>query len=164
MTTRCLSLRAPEAAALARDGRVEIVRPVKPGGVNAPTFVPNFVCVRGSGTAVWSNGAERPSPFGPIGTRLRVREPWWIVEREGCGVGNRFLLFDEEWIAVPGEGTVPDESAPLRPVRGQNPWGKHSAATMPAWASRMAAEVVAVAIERNGDAWQWRAELRRVEL
>jgi hypothetical protein len=81
-------------------------------------------------------------PYGAPGDRLWVREKWWVVEREGRGIGQQFLLYDDEW-----EGGEPMRSAPLRPIQGYR-WGPRPSIHMPRGFHRLELEITGVRVEQ----------------
>jgi hypothetical protein len=96
-------------------------------------------------------GTDRPlrwiltCPFGQSGDRLWVRESFWAVEVEDQGIGNQFLVYDEEFV---GPNPRPKE---LRPTLQSLRWGHHPSIHMPRWASRITLEITAVRVERVQD-------------
>jgi hypothetical protein len=84
-------------------------------------------------------------PFGQSGDRLWVRESFWAVEVEDQGIGNQFLVYDEEFV---GPNPRPKE---LRPTLQSLRWGHHPSIHMPRWASRITLEITAVRVERVQD-------------
>jgi len=94
-------------------------------------------------------------PYGQPGNRLWVRENFWAVEVAGQGVGNQFLVYDEEMGREPRPKELrPTLHLPRQPLR----WGHHSSIHMPRWASRITLEITAVRVERlrgitESDAW-----------
>jgi len=118
-------------------------------------------------------------PYGQPGDRLWVRESFWAVEVEDQGIGNQFLVYDEEFV---GSNPKPKELRPTlhllaQPLR----WGHHPSIHMPRWASRITLEITAVRVERlkditvtdaqaegvtplgvKGDGRRWRAAFREL--
>ena len=107
----------------------------------------------------WTTRAERDRlptdlclgkcPYGQPGERLWVRESFWAVEVEDQGIGNQFLVYDEEFV---GSNPKPKELRPTlhllaQPLR----WGHHPSIHMPRWASRITLEITAVRVERVQD-------------
>ncbi|OIN87843.1 MAG: hypothetical protein AUJ12_00300 [Alphaproteobacteria bacterium CG1_02_46_17] len=82
------------------------------------------------------------SPYGQPGNRLWVRENYWITEVGGQGIGNKFLVYDEEILS--------NEPSPkeLRPIETTLTWGHHPSIHMPRWASRITLEITGVRVER----------------
>jgi len=136
------------------DGRkTQTRRMVKPQPVKFP---PEIHCAKWldydgfnkPGFYAYAEGAEKAKgfwrdncPYGQPGDRLWVRESFWVVEREGQGVGVPFLLYEDEM------GMEPNESAPYREAWGLK-FGHKPSIHMPRWASRITLEITGVRVER----------------
>lgn len=81
-------------------------------------------------------------PYGKPGDLLWVREKWYAVEREGQGIGNQFIVFDDELDA---------NEAPLRSTNKLYRWGCHPSIHMPKEAARIWLQVTDVRVERLQD-------------
>ncbi len=79
-------------------------------------------------------------PYGIPGDRLWVRESFWIAEMEGQGIGNQFLVYDEEMDKEP-------HPSKLRPTFDMK-WGHNPSIHMPRWASRITLEVTEVRVKK----------------
>lgn len=79
-------------------------------------------------------------PYGIPGDRLWVRESFWIAEVEGQGIGNQFLVYDEEMNKEP-------HPSKLRPTFDMK-WGHNPSIHMPRWASRLTLEITNARVER----------------
>lgn len=85
-------------------------------------------------------------PIYQPGDLLYFRETWFIVERAGQGVDERFLVFETEW-----NGNEVIESAPLRQLDKVYKWGGHPSIHLPKEATRLWAECTSCACERVQD-------------
>jgi hypothetical protein len=93
----------------------------------------------GTGEMAWA------CPYGQVGTRLWVRERWYAVEVAGEGIGNPFVVFEDEII---GGEPMPKK---LRPMGSVRKYGCKPSIHMPRWASRITLEVTEVRVERLND-------------
>lgn len=82
-----------------------------------------------------------PCPYGRPGDRLWVRESFWIAEVAGEGIGNAFLVYDDEII---GSEPMPRE---LRRLVSAKTFGHKPSIHMPRWASRITLEITDVRVE-----------------
>ena len=82
-------------------------------------------------------------PYGVVGDRLWIREKHWRVEIEGGGIGNGFLVFDNEWVKGMPE---PIEERPW--LDDCDKWGARPSIHMPRWACRTVVELTEVRVER----------------
>lgn len=85
-------------------------------------------------------------PIYQPGDLLYFRETWFIVERAGQGVDERFLVFETEW-----NGNEVIESAPLRQLDKVYKWGGHPSIHLPKEATRLWAECTSCTCERVQD-------------
>jgi len=110
-----------------------------------------------SGAKVVTRRPIKPQPAGlfslsdcPIalrGDRLYVRERHWIAEVAGQGVGEPFLVFDDEFVR--GEFGNEPSPAKLRPWQGEfSRWGCRPSIHHPKWAARLWLKVTNVTAER----------------
>lgn len=86
-------------------------------------------------------------PFGVPGDRLWVREKYTVAEVCGEGVGNFFIVFEDEW--GPGD-LCANEPKPkeLRPAPFSLRPGVHPSIHLPRSVARLTLEVVSVRVER----------------
>ena len=83
-------------------------------------------------------------PYGGVGDRLWIREKHWRCELQGRGIGNGFLVYDDEW-----KNTMPNPIEE-RPYLGQK-FGAIPSIHMPRWACRSVVELTEVRVERVQD-------------
>jgi hypothetical protein len=89
---------------------------------------------------------ELKNKYGKPGDLLWVREKWYAVEREGQGIVNQFIIFEDEW-----KGGQPNELAPLRPTEKFYRWGCHPSIHLPKYAARIWLQVTDIRVERLQD-------------
>lgn len=175
MTTTIIASDAEVRAWMA--GATAFRRPLKPRGICAACMsdaVPH-PAVDGRLTAYLRVGAcehngvtgkRVVAPWEP-GDVLRVREahrfsvsdgtPKAIIQYRADGAGLALMHADE------GNGDLVGVGPAMEPADwGDNGPAWRSAATMPAWASRMSIRVTGVGIERDGDGWMWVVTFERV--
>jgi hypothetical protein len=105
--------------------------------------------------AVFKQEAPKGADYQP-GDVLRVRETWRTEELEDGLDGVRYK--DDAF--QPIEDTVSAADAWIEAnFSGMGRW--RSAATMPAWASRLTVRVRAVTVEQVGGKWMWCYEMER---
>lgn len=102
---------------------------------------PAFYALR---TAKGITKSDLKCPYGMGGDRLWVRESFWRAEVEGHGIGNQFIVYEEEMKKQP-------EPKELRPVRSLGAWGHRPSIHMPRWASRINLEIIETKVERLQD-------------
>jgi hypothetical protein len=98
------------------------------------------------GKAVFVNATGYPVHIKPryqVGGELYVREHWWAVEVLGQGIGNQFVVFDDEFAQVPEGGRAPKPKE-LRPTDKLWSWGPHPSIHLPKKHSRLWLRVTAV--------------------
>jgi len=81
------------------------------------------------------------------GQLLWVREKYWVVELPGCGVGNKYIVFDEEWKNQepnPSSRSVAMADSHMR-------WGAHPSIHLPKKFARIWLRVKSVRVERVQD-------------
>lgn len=94
----------------------------------------------------WTNEQYIKTPFGQSGDILYGREKWYIVEREGMGIGAQFIIYEDEFY----DGDL-NENAPYRMVEKEYRWGCHPSIHLPKSVSRIWERVISVFPERLGD-------------
>lgn len=108
------------------------------------------VCNGGGNCSVCDGSGEtrNPTVWQKVrpGDRLWVREKWWAVEVEGLGIGNQYLVYDDEW--SDGSGAKFPRPSDVRLLIPGKRWGAHPSTHMPRWASRLMLVVDETRIER----------------
>lgn len=116
-------------------------------GKRCQPYAPWWVVEEGKlwGPDEYGDWYEKPSPYGVSGDLLWVREKHYCCEVEGQGIGNMFLIYDDEF-----DGPEPRPKE-LRPFLEAKRFGARPSIHMPRWASRITLEVKAVRVERVQD-------------
>lgn len=83
-------------------------------------------------------------PYGAVGDRLWIREKHWRCELQGRGIGNGFLVYNDEW-----KNAMPNPIEE-RPYLGQK-FGAIPSIHMPRWAARSVVELTEIRVERVQD-------------
>jgi hypothetical protein len=91
----------------------------------------------------YENGEGDWCPYGKPSDLLWVREKWYAIEREGMGIGNQFIVFENEWL-----NNDVDESSPYRQLDNFYKWGCHPSIHLSKSVSRIWLEVTDIRVER----------------